>query len=212
MDSALRVKIHNVFKFLQWKQRNYSNNFSDHENLIVHINDYGNFTKLSSKCCSYAKSVAKAYTVHLWQDIATNEYLIDGRSTIPTVSCDLLNFKYTSCKVETLSLSLLYPNNLLNSFLFTYFPSCCDTPLCGCGSGVQLLFHVVFECNCSENSHNTINQLIDTCENVIDCIMVTENLSVILLNLSRSADFFPLLISCVTKCLHYLKRSISIVS
>ena len=119
VDSALRVKIHNVFKFLQWKQRNYSSDFSDHDNLIVQINDYDNFTKLSRKCYSYTKSVAEAYTVHLWQDIAPNEYLIDGRSTIPTVSCDVLNFKFTSRKVETLSLSLLYPNNLLNSFLFT---------------------------------------------------------------------------------------------
>ena len=152
------------------------------------------------------------YTVHLWQDIATNEYLIDGRSTIPTVLCDVLNFKYTSRKMETLSLSLLYPNNLLNSFLFTQFPSCCNTPLCGCGSGVQSLFHVVFECNCSENSHNTINQLIVTCENVIDRNMLTEDLSVMLLNLSRSADFFLLLISRVTECLPYLKHSISIVS
>ena len=47
-DSALQIKIHNVFKFLQWKQRNYLSDFSDHDNLIVQINDYGNFTKLSS--------------------------------------------------------------------------------------------------------------------------------------------------------------------
>ena len=86
VDSALQMKIHNVFKFWQWKQRNYLSDFSDHDNLIVQINDYGNFTKLSSKCCLYTKSVAKAYSVHLWQDIATNEYLIDGRSTIATVS------------------------------------------------------------------------------------------------------------------------------
>ena len=76
---------------------------------------------------------------------------------------------------------------------------------------MQSLFHVVFECNCSENSHNT-NQLIGTCENVIDRNMLTEDLSVILLNLSRSADFFPLLISRVTECLPYLKHSTSIVS
>ena len=95
------------FKFLQWKQWNYSSDFSDHDNLIVQINDYDNFTKLSRKCCSYTKSVAEAYTVHLWQGIAANKYLIDGRSTIPTVSCDILNFKYTSRKMETLSLSLL---------------------------------------------------------------------------------------------------------
>ena len=43
----------------------------------------------------YTKSVAKAYTAHLWQDITTYEYLIDGHSTIPTVSCDVSNFKYT---------------------------------------------------------------------------------------------------------------------
>ena len=110
MDSALCVKIHNVFKFLQWKQRHYSSDFSDHDKLVAQINDYGtaNFTKLCSKCCSYAKSVAKACTMHLWQDVATNEYLIDGRSAIPTVSCDVLNFKYTSCKVKTLALSLPY--------------------------------------------------------------------------------------------------------
>ena len=76
---------------------------------------------------------------------------------ISTVSCDVLNLKYTSRKVETLSLSLLYPNNLLNSFLFTHFLSCCDTPLCGCGSVVKSLFHVVFECNCSENITPSIN-------------------------------------------------------
>ena len=60
-------------------------------------------------------------------------------------------------------------------FLFSHFPSCCDTPLCGCGSGVQSLFHVLMECNCSENSHNAINQLIVICENVIDRNMLTKD-------------------------------------
>ena len=73
-------------------------------------------------------------------------------------------------------LSLFYPNNLLNSFLFTHFFSCCDTPLRGCGSGVQSLFHVVLQCNCSENSHNAINQLTVACENVIDCNNVDRKL------------------------------------
>ena len=145
MISSLRVKIHNVFKFLQWKQCKYSSEFSDSDKIIVQSSDYGNFIKLSSKCCSYTKSAVKAYNMHLWQDIATNKYLLDGHSTIPTVSCDALNFKYTSRKIETLALSLLYPNNLLNSFLFTHFPICCETPLCGCCENVQSLFHVVFE-------------------------------------------------------------------
>ena len=172
----------------------------------------GNFTKLSSKCCSYTKSAVKAYTMHLWQDIATNKYLLDGHSTIPTVSCDAINFKYTSCKIETLALSLLYPNNLLNSFLFTHFPTCCETPLCGCRENVQSLFHVVFECNCCENSQNTIDKLIAACECDVDCNVSTEDLSVILLNHSRIAGFFSLLISRVIECLPYLNHSVNIIS
>ena len=90
--------------------------------------------------------------------------------------------------MKTLVLSLFCPNNLLNSFRFTHFPGCCYTPLCGCDSGVQSLIHV-FECNCSENSRNTINELTVACENVIDCNMLTEDFSVILLNLIQSTDF-----------------------
>ena len=99
---------------------NYLNNFSDHDKLIVLYK----FTKLSNKCCAYTKSVGKAYSITpcicgLWQGIATNTCLIDGGGTIPTVSCDVLNFKYTTHEVKTLAVSLCYPNNFLNSFLFT---------------------------------------------------------------------------------------------
>ena len=76
---------------------------------------------------------------------------------------------------------------------------------------MQSLFCVVFDCNCSENSQNTIDQLTVACENVIDRNMLTEDKSVILLNLSRSTNFFPLLISRVTECLPYVKHSISII-
>ena len=162
-------------------------------------------------CCQSINHAAKAYTM-LPKPKHTGTPC-NGPSTVPTVSCDVSNFKYTSRKVETLALSLLYdPNNLLNSFLFAYFFSCCETPLCGCGGGVKSLFYVVFECNCSENRQNIINQLIVTCENVSDRSILTRYKCIILLNLSRFANFFPLLISHVTKCLPYLKHSVTTVS
>ena len=68
--------------------------------------------------CSYSKPLMKQYTESVWQGLINNQCQLEGCSAAPQVSLSKLVFpKDSSREVETLTLSLFYPNNLLLSFL-----------------------------------------------------------------------------------------------
>ena len=81
------------------------------------------FTELSSDCCSYTKHMINCYVESKWQSSVDNQWLLNGYSMAPIVSCKILSFdSFVNRKTETLCLSFFYPNNLLNSFLVDKFP------------------------------------------------------------------------------------------
>ena len=108
-------------------------------------------------CCSYNKSLVKKYTKKVWQNSVQTKWLLNGSSIIPTVSCGSLVFK--SCishNIRTLTLSLFYPNHLLNLFLYQHFPEVCSSPVCGCRANMQSSFHVACECKPSQASRGGV--------------------------------------------------------
>ena len=72
----------------------------------------------------------------LWQESMHKQLQLDGFSDSPNVSCTKLVLSTnTSRKIETLVFSFLYPNNLMNEFLYRYDKSEFFSPMCVCEEG-----------------------------------------------------------------------------
>ena len=72
---------------------------------------------------------------------------MNGVQFSPVVSCKKLPIPYgTDRGAEVLFMSLLYPNNLMNSFVNKHFPKIQATPWCVCGEARETPFHIIMEC------------------------------------------------------------------
>ena len=87
------------------------------------------------------------FTELLWQESIQNLLMTEGWSEIPRVSCNPLPIPHgVSREVEVLVMSLMYKNNLLNSFLFRV-DRAVSSPLCICGSEEQTALHLLSSCD-----------------------------------------------------------------
>ena len=86
------------------------------------------------------------YTEHVWQLRINYQCVLKGCAISPSVFYDSVCFNsFLNREIECLTLSLLYTNNLLNSFLFHHFPTICSSLMCGCGEAEQTNFHIVLD-------------------------------------------------------------------
>ena len=149
MESNVRTfnRVKEAFLFLQWKLIKTPEDFSNTDTTIVSSGDIQGFSYLSDSSCSYTKTQIQHYTEELWQKSVNNQYCMDGHQYYPKVQCSKIRFPTgTTRETETLTLSLFYPNNLLNSFLYRFNKDRFITPLCGCGEGEQDATHVLTQC------------------------------------------------------------------
>ena len=115
--SLLTGKIKDAFQFLDWKLSEYPMHFSKDEELIIKSKDYSKFSTLSTKCCSYTKSLMKSFTEKIWQQSMNSQFQLEGFAESPTVSTTKLKFDLKlSRQHETLFLSFFYTNNIMNEF------------------------------------------------------------------------------------------------
>ena len=148
-------KVKDVFHFLKWKQTRLASHFSHTDWNIINSNQFSLFGQLSTKSCSYSKPLMKQYTESVWQGLINNQCQLEGWSAAPQVSLSKLVFpKYSSREVETLTLSLFYPNNLLLSFLNNYDSIRFPSSACPCGNGLQDASHILLHCLMINNSHH----------------------------------------------------------
>ena len=105
---------------------------------------------------AHSKLLMKQYTESVWQGLINNQCQLEGCSAAPQVSLSKLVFpKYSSREVETLTLSLFYPNNLLLSFLNNYDSTRFPSNDCPCGNGIQDASHILLLCLMINNSHHS---------------------------------------------------------
>ena len=111
--SPTTSKTKDVFNFLKWKQNRLPKYFSINERNILSYN----------LACSYSKPLMELYIEHLWQILLKNQYQIEGCTEAPNVNSEKLVFPPNTTRLlETLVMSLFYPNNLLFDFLNRYNP------------------------------------------------------------------------------------------
>ena len=113
--SPVTGKVKDVFQFLLWKSSIIPEHFTNEDLKIINNHDLGKLTSLSIKGYSYSKSVMKHYSEQLWQSSINSQYQLEGYTEAPTVSATKLKFPPKSSRqLETLFLSLFYPNNIMN--------------------------------------------------------------------------------------------------
>ena len=149
------------------------------------------------------------YVEYLWKESVHNEYLLGGHNILPYPTTQPITMDAgTSRELEVLTLSLLYDNNLLNSFLYRYNRTVFTSPLCDCGSEEQTATHLLFRCelvNSQLRSHAYIefrlavgNELADADSNIA------------LLNASRSTAFICSVVTIVNSLKDRLRSHIEL--
>ena len=179
----LTTSIKEVFKFLKWKVENYPDITEDEVSIITNSR-YDEYFKLSSKCCSYTKTMMTRYTEKVWHSSIINEYSLEGYNNVPVPSCSPLPIpKDTTRKQEVLLMSLFYPNNLFNDNVYRHTYQA-ESPLCRkCSVQEETPCHIILQCsNLSEVAYRHLRKEIgeERCR--------YEDTTT-LLNASRSQDF-----------------------
>ena len=111
--------LRDVQKFLNWKAENFEDEIEPRDTLVLSYRNLDHLPELSLKTLKYTKGMMQNFTELLWQDSLDNRLQMEGWSSTPTVSCNPLPIPMgVSREEEVLVMSLMYKNNLLNSFLY----------------------------------------------------------------------------------------------
>ena len=206
-----RVLCHlrDVQKFLSWKAENFRDEIETGDLAILSQRNIEPLLQLSQKTLRYTKGMIQLFTETLWQDSLNNRLMMEGWSTIPIVSCNTLPIPLgTSREVEVLVMSLMYKNNLLNSFLFDVNRDVWSSPLCPCGIEEQTSVHLLTNCSLVEDSLNVeAKRIMCLCNNLGNVIEPMYDPNCAILNCSRDLNFINLCAEVVkTEDLNLRKR------
>ena len=205
-NPILRNEIKDLFNFLEWSADKSPDKFTDEDRKILSSREYGKFGKLSAKSCSYNKDQITSYTEHIWQSSLMTQSQMNGVQFSPVVSCSKLPIPNgTDRGVEVLFMSLLYPNNLMNSFVNKHFPKIQATPWCVCGEARETPFHIIMECRLvPEDIQLLWSNHIDTGQ----IANKSDDGSELLLGLSREVAFVRDSIDIIKSEVHQLRTEI----
>ena len=139
------------------------------------------------------------FTELLWQDSLKNRLMTEGWSKIPTVSCNPLPIPLgTSREAEVLVMSLMYKNNLLNSFLFGVNRDLWQSPLCPCGLEEQTSVHLLTNCSMVDATLNAeAKRIMCLCNNIGTLVDPVFDLNCAIINCSRDSNFIKICIKVV---------------
>ena len=151
------------------------------------------------------------FTELLWQESIQNLLMTEGWSEIPRVSCNPLPIPLgVSHEVEVLVMSLMYKNNLLNSFLFRV-DRAVASPLCICGSDEQTAIHLLSSCDLVDMDLKCqAKHIITLCNSSMSMVNLAAEQCSTILNCSRDYMFVNLCIGIVESQGLNLRRKINL--
>ena len=192
-STIIEKKFKEVYRFLHWKYESFPSHFTESDYAIIAQDNYSRFFELTAKACGYTQPMMNKYIENtFWNKSLKMQFQLEGYHDYPRASCMPLPIpKYTNRNKEVILMSLLYKNNLLNSFLYTVdrVPS----PMCSlCNCEEETPDHILFRCSRVQDDlrQNVVHQYRlatnDDDDTVVDFID--------LLNVSRHENFIS---SCV---------------
>ena len=176
-----------IFKFLNWKLQLCQQDFSDSDKRIVESQDRSSYFQLSSKACSYTKLTIAKYTESIWYSKIRNEFAMEGIQHPPKPSCKKLPIpKSTTRREEVLLMSLMYPNNLFNDYLYRHTYQV-PSPLCEkCHQTEETPYHIILQCSDqAAEAHRMLSEMLSGEE-------LAQEDYIIILNGSRHENFLKL--------------------
>ena len=200
-------KVKDVLNFLKWKINRVAN---DKDKTIIEGNHFDKFGDLSVSACSYTKGLIKRYAEVIWQSRTNSIYQLDGYQEAPEVNSSKIIFpRHISRTMETLTMSMFYPNNLFYSFLFRYDSKRFTSPECKCGRGEQNAFHILLYCkNIRSSEHAKAHQILSSDDkHSLDAIATQPTL---LLSWSRSEGFLQMCYEMIEKAKDLLLKEITL--
>ena len=175
--AEIQNSVKEVFKYLQWKATRYPEGFNPLDLDIISKNELTRFYELSTESCKYTKAHIKNYTEKLWSQTIRNQQLIAGDPVIAIPKCESLPIpQHMDRSDEVLLMSLFYPNNLMNSFVYRHTYNA-ESPLCTrCNMEEETPYHVIMECNDKSAEIQNITYSIlgeaaaeDHCNTLLNC-------------------------------------------
>ena len=194
IPTELNEAIKEVYKFLNWKLQHYAKHFNEKDTDIITSQNYSLFFQLSSKSCSYTKLAISNYLETLWYKKIKNEFLTEGIQYPPKPSCKSLPIpRNTSRKEEVLLMSLMYPNNLFNDFLWRHTYQV-QSPLCQkCHLQEETPYHIIFQCT---NHANTARKML---KKILNDDEILQEDCITILNGSRQENFIKLCLEILSQ-------------
>ena len=190
----LKEAMKEIYKFLNWKIQYYAKDFNENDTDIIRSYNYSLFFQLSSKSCSYTKTAISNYLEALWYKKLKNEFLTEGIQYPPKPSCKNLPVpRNTSRKDEVLLMSLMYPNNLFNDFLWRHTYQV-QSPLCQkCHIQEETPYHIILQCS---NKANDAQMML---KKILSDDEILQEDSITILNGSRQENFIKLCLEILSQ-------------
>ena len=157
------------------------------------------------------------FTEVLWQECVKNQLMNEGWPSFPQVSCRPLPLPIgLDRELEVLVMSLFYPNNLLNSFLFKVDKRTWTSPLCNCLKEEQNALHLLTGCDIvGSDTSDKAMALLRVCNGAFSSTGThsepeLHNNPFSILNCSRDSRFIELCVEIVENEELNLKRKIKL--
>ncbi|KAL5256622.1 hypothetical protein ACHWQZ_G011765 [Mnemiopsis leidyi] len=206
--------LRDVKKFLQWKTEHYPKEIQSEDIEALTDRGFEHLSLLSQKTYKYNKVMIQKFTEQMWRESLLNRLMSEGWHDVPQVSCSPLPIPFgLSRDTEVLIMSLMYKNNLLNSFLFRQNKSKWTSPLCACGAEEQSALHILTSCelvNCGLRSE--AQRIMKLCNDLGSSEDPTFEENCAILNCSRDSKFICICAEIVKTEGLRLKRSINLAS
>ena len=201
--------IRQVFNYLKWKLQNYPESIFDMDIDIIDSGNIEEYFNILPQSCKYTKGNMVKYTEYLWKSSITNELQQEGWGITPEPKCTPVPTDIgLNRQEEVMVMSMLYPNNTLNSFLHSISRDKFPNPNCHCGESLQTVHHVLFNCsNVDEvlrmEAYSKLQEVVGEEEATIENHMV-------LLKARNSKTFMKVISEIVIKQMNHLNINIEL--
>ena len=210
-NTAVLHQLRDVIRFLQFKIKEFPKLVSLKDQDNIRQADPTLLAELDKSAFNYTKRMVDLFTEGIWQESSDNLLQMKGWTLTPQVSVRPLVLPlYTSRETEVLIMSLMYRNNLLNYFLFTFDRLIWKSPICSCGTEEQTAMHLLTRCpSVDEELSDAAIYYLVLCNKVNDMSEILYD-DIAILNSSRDPKFIDICCQIVMNDKLMLRKKIEL--